>query len=254
MSADIVPIRGELMSSADEAHRRLRKAYSQLEADYWAIADAMHEAHVSEAWMRDDRAHEARYRQIMTEQNLRSIFFAYVYDEFGVREGGSSQIDMAGRLRANVNPSAAAEGLDWSRFTMRVVRPIGAAIIDTYEADDVAAALVTAQHVADKERTARQVADDVVPPVKPSHVRAALVEHGLVPPRAKGLDEMESAERRAVKLERAEVKARDGLEFLIAERRRKAATDIITAAIRRLADHPASLAKIRQALDEVTAS
>ena len=245
MSADIVPIRGELMAPADEAHRRLRAAFDRLEVDYWAMADAIHEAHVSEAWMRDDRAHEARYRQIMTEHNLRSIFYAYVYDEFGQREGYVGNVDLAGRLRANVDPFARAKGLEWSRFTLDVVRPIGAAIIDTYEAGDVAAALVTAQHFADKERTARQVADDVVPPVKPSHVRAALVEHGIVPPRAKGLDEMEQAERRAVKLERAEVKARDGLEFLIAERRRKAATDIVVSAIRRLADHPASLATIR---------
>lgn len=251
MSADVVPIRGEVMASADEAHRRLRAAFDRLEVDYWAMADAIHEAHVAEAWMRDDRAHEARYRQIMMEHHLRSIFFAYVYDEFGQREGAVGYGDLAGRLRANVDPLSRDKGLDWSRFTLGAVRPIGAAIIDTYEAADVADALVTAQRFADKERTARQVADDVVPPVKPSHVRAALVEHGIVPPRAKGLDEMEQAERRAVKLERAEVKARDGLDLLIAGRRRKAATDIICSAIRRLSDHAPSLAAIREALDEV---
>jgi hypothetical protein len=253
VSAEVVAIRGEVMSPSDEAHRRLAAAFARIEQDYWAMADAIHEAHVAEAWLRDDRAHEARYRQIMIDHHLRSIFFAYVYDEFGLREGAVGYSDLAGRLRANVNPLSADKGLDWSRFTMNVVRPIGAAIIDTYEPGDVAAALATAQRFADKERTARQVADDVVPPVKPSHVRAALAEHGLVPPRAKGLDEMEQAERRAVKIKRAEARARDGLAFLIAERHRKAATDIVISSIRRLADHPASLVAIRAVLDEVTA-
>ena len=55
--------------------------------------------------------------------------------------------------------------MDWSRFTLKAIRPIGAAIISTYDGADVSKALLTAQHLADKERTARQVADDVVPPV-----------------------------------------------------------------------------------------
>jgi hypothetical protein len=251
MSGDDVAIHGEIVLPVDEAHRHLRKAYGQLESDYWAIADAVHEARVAEVWLRDDRAHEARYRQIMTDRNLPSIFSAYMYDEFGVSESASQYSDLAGRIREAVDNTPTGVGVDWSRFTLAAVRPIGAAIINTYDAADVGAALVTAQRLADKELTARQVADEVVTPVKPSHVRAALVQHGLTPPRAKGLDEMEQAERRAAQLNRAEAKARSGLGYLVTERQRKLATEIIVATIRRLSDHAPSLAAIRAVLDEV---
>ncbi|HKV67670.1 MAG TPA: hypothetical protein VJN72_06240, partial [Gaiellales bacterium] len=110
-SLSIVPSTGvELMTPADEAHRRLRLAFDRIEADYWALTDAHHRAHESEAWLRDDRAHEQRYRRIMADQNFSSIFYAYIYDEFGIREGVANWHDVAGRLRAAVDISPTRVG------------------------------------------------------------------------------------------------------------------------------------------------
>lgn len=234
-----------LMTPADEAHRHLRMACNQLEADYWARADAVAEAYACEAWLRDDRAHEERYRGIMREHNLRSVFFAYVFDEFGLREGAVGYLVLAGRLRATADPLSRDKGLDWSRFTMKAVRPIGAAIIDTYEADDVATALATAQHLADKDGTARNPS----PPIKPSHVRAALVEHGLVPPRAKGLSEMEAEERKAARIARA--RERILVDFkTLTDHDTPAAIAAIKSMVKRMSDNPTALAAIRKAVGD----
>ena len=233
------------MAPADEAHRQLRIAFARVESDYWTMADAVHQAHESEAWLRDDRAHEARYRSIMTEHGLRSVFFAYVYDEFGMREGYVGNIDLAGRLRSAVNPFADAKGLEWGRFTMNVIRPIGAAIIDTYAADDVAAALTTAQRLADKDGTDRVPH----PPVKPSHVRAALTHHGLVPPRAKGLSEMEADERKTARVARARDRIVTDATTLIDGQDIGAVVAVVESLIRRLSDQPRAMDRIRKALD-----
>jgi hypothetical protein len=259
MSTEVATVT-HLMSPADEAHLALRRAVAQLEGDYWAMADAVHAAHESQAWLRDDRAHEARYRKIMVEHKLPSIFAAYVFDEFGMREAAVGFVDIAGRLRSAVAPLSPDKGVDWSRFTMNAIRPIGATIIDTYEADDVAAALVTAQRLAEADARAHPVAGRVTEehfitaPVKPSHVRAALVEHGIQPPRAKALDEMERAERRRVKIERARVRLAADANFLLAERRRRDVVEVVKSIIRRLGDQPTLLdelgTELQRARDE----
>jgi len=243
-------VNGEVMTYADGAHLALRRATERIESDYWALADAIHEAHEYEAWMHDDGAHEARYRLIMTEQNFTSVFLAYCWDEFGFRAGYTPYLDLAGRARATMTRAIVQP--DWSRFTLGSLRPIGSAIVSTYDPDDIAAALVTAQRIASKDVKPKAGADldalRAVAPVKPTHVRAALIEHGIHPPRAKGLNEMEANERRLAKIGRARDRSDIDVSLLIREGQYNTVTNLICSAIRRMADQPNFLATIRKEL------
>lgn len=257
MSASVTRISdAKVVSSADAAHRRLTAALATVERDYWAVADAVHEARVSEAWLRDARAHEARYRQIMADRKLPSIFDAYCVDEFGIGSGAVDRADLAGRLRAAIRTASRDAVVDWSRFTVKALGPVTAAIIATYDAADVAAALVAAQRLSSKAaaehpRPGHQGREEQAQ-VRPGHVRAALIDAGITAQRDLLAGEHAASQRRRLKLFRAVKSAETNLAFLISERQRREATDIIVSAIRRLADDPASLATIRAALDDAT--
>jgi hypothetical protein len=263
MSLELVP--AEIASTADLAHSRLREAIARLDSDRWAIADAIHAAHELEAWRHDDGEHVGRYQMIMQRQGMTSIFEAYVFDEFDIKRGYSHHLDRAGRLRAAVDISATnvaglSTAIDWRRFSVGAVRSIDAGVLNSFHAEDIASALVDAQQLASQEaakhpKAGRNTSEYFdVAPVTGRHVAAALVERGLVVQRPDLGEEvaLDAARKREAKLARRAERAADDLAVLITERQRKAVTNVIVGAIRRLADHPKSLAEIRLALDEVT--
>lgn len=254
MSADVVPITGALMSPADEAHRRLRRAVAALAEDQWAVADAIHAAHEAEAWNHDDRTSRDRYEVVMRREGLTSMFEAYVLVEFDVRRNPAHFLDLVGRARAS---TSSHEEVDWSRFTPGALRRVSAGVLNIYEGDDIAAALVEAQRMAsakllqraDETPQAFEARRDSAP-VSGGLVAKALVGRGLVVQRPPGV-EVDAVDMRDIKLTKLAETTAAGLATLIGERRRAAAVSIIVEGIQRLADHTSSLDKIRAALDEL---
>jgi hypothetical protein len=248
---------GDIASPADLAHSRLREAIARIETDRWGLMDAIHYAYEVAAWTHDDGEHVGRYELIMYRQGLGSIFDAYCSDEFGLRN--PTQEKLAGQLRATVDNSLAAASVDWRRISPNAARPINSGVLNQFHGEDIAKVLVTAQEIASKDAAAHPKAGHNTPeafdvaPVTGRHVTLALAEVGLVPHKPEiEVDPNEAAEVRMAKLRRLGDRAMADLAKLIVERQRKSATDIIISAIRRLGDHPASLTKIREALDEVT--
>ena len=247
-----------LMTPADNAHRRLAKALERVVEDYWAIADAMHEAHESEAWMRDNGEHEGRYRALMIEHNLPSIFYAYAFNEFGLRTAYVGYIDIAGRLRAAVMAPTTQVVVDWSRFTMTGVRPVSAAIVSGYEGANIAAALVTAQRFASIESRKHPA-----PGTQPTKSTTRLpCSAAMSAPPSSNTDSSRPAPPMSPSLRRASAAPSDStragarlakdMAMLLAAQRRRAVVNMMKSAIARLSDQPAMLAELRAALNEVT--